>query len=80
VSTLLGAGGGSHDIDVALRAKVIEALPHCRLQHVVDWPHLWRVGDLVAVTTSDGVSYSGMVLDVSPRTRAILIELDHLDP
>ncbi len=79
MSTLLGSGGGCHDIAVSLRAAVVEALPHNRLQHRVDWPHLWQRGDHVAVETSDGMRYLGMVLDVSFATRAVLIELDHAD-
>ena len=76
----MGTGGAAHDIIIGLTASVVEALPHCRLQHRVDWPHMWHPGDLVAVETSDGISYAGMVLDVSGRTRAVLIELDHVDP
>ena len=79
MSTLLGTGGGCHYVTVPLAAAVVEALPHNRLQHRVDWPHLWHPGDHVAVETSDGMRYAGMVLDVSGRTKAVLIELDHAD-
>ena len=79
MSTLLGSGGAAHDIAVSLRAKVVDALPHGRLQYLADWPHMWHPGDLVTITTSDGVWYAGMVLDVSPSTRAVLIELDKAD-
>jgi hypothetical protein len=80
VSTLLGAAGGRHCITVELPASVVDALPHSRMQHTVDWPHMWRPGDPVAVETADGIQYAGLVLEVSHATRAVLIELDHLDP
>ena len=79
MSTLRGTGGGVHDITVSLAADVITALPHGRMQHRVDWPHLWQPGDHVSVMSSDGQRYLGMVLDVSYATRAVLIELDHAD-
>ena len=79
MSTLLGAGGGCHYIDVPLPADVLTALPHGRMQHLADWPRMWRPGDLVDVTTTDGISYAGVVLEVSLATRAVLIELDKAD-
>ena len=77
MSTLLSRGEvGRHDITVDRTASELERVTHGRFTHPVDWPHLWRAGDLVAIVTSDGLRYVGMALDVSGLTSSVLIEID----
>ena len=76
MSGILSRSGGAHAITVDMASDVLEALPHGRLQHHVDWPHLWKPGDNVAILSSDDRRYVGMVLDVSMVRKTILIELD----
>jgi len=76
VSSRLSAAGGSHAITVDMPSGVLDSLPYGRLQHRVDWPHLWKPGDNVSILSSDDRRYVGMVLDVSMVKKTILIELD----
>ena len=69
-------GHGYHAITVDDTAAQLEARAHHRFTHPVDWPHLWHPGDMVSVVTSDSLTYTGMVLDVSGLTCAVLIELE----
>lgn len=77
MSTLLMKhGGGYHAIVTDLTAAQLEARPFGRFIHPVGHPTLWTPGDMVSVKTADDLRYTGMVLNVSARTCAVLIELE----
>ena len=77
MSTLLRKyGRGFHAITTDLTSSELEARPFGRFIHPVDHPSLWHAGDMVSVETSDGLRYTGMVLNVSALTCAVLIELE----
>lgn len=82
MSTLIRRDGGYHDIDVELDSGTIAHLPHGLMQHHAFQPQMWRVGDLVVVTTTDGERYEGRAVDVSMDTGNMLVRLDtgHTNP
>ena len=63
-------------ITTGLTGAYLECAMHGRFSHPVDWPHLWHPGDMVIIVTSDDLTYTGMAIDVSPVTHAVLIELE----
>jgi hypothetical protein len=67
---------GFHDIDTEIDSGILEHLPHGMMQHHAFHPHLWRAGDRVAVTTTDGRHYKGRALEVSNATGNVLIQLE----
>lgn len=67
--------GNHHDIDVKWTLAELSALAQGRFSYTVSHPTLWRKGDTVLVTTRDRQQVNGLVLDVSHRTRAVLIEM-----
>lgn len=75
-----GEPQGYHDIDTEINAAMLEHLPHGLMQHHAFQPHLWRAGDRVDVTTTDGRRYPGRALEVSNATGNVLIQLEAIPP
>jgi hypothetical protein len=67
---------GYHDIDTEIDSGTLEHLPHGLMEHHAFQPHMWRAGDPVDVTTTDGRRYPGRALEVSNATGKVLIQLE----
>ena len=79
-TTSPGEPHGYHDIDTELDSATIGCLPHGLFHHHAFQPHLWRAGDPVVITDTDGRRHEGRAIEVSNHTGGVLIQLKYMPP